>query len=117
MEDFSATQSGTPDNRVVQLAGSMTIHYAAQIKEVLLEAFNGSGQLTCILENVSEIDLAGLQLLCSTHKSCCDAGIPISVKGLLGENVHKTIVEAGFVRHVGCQHDVNKNCLWVGGGE
>jgi len=117
MEEFSVSQSGTADNRVIQLAGSMTIHYAAEIKEALLEAVNGSGKLTCIVENVSDIDLAGLQLLCSTHKACSMSGIPFAVEGLNGETLHKTIVEAGFVRHVGCQQDVKKSCLWVGGVE
>ncbi len=115
MEDFSASQSGTANNRVIQLAGSMTIHYAAEIKESLLGAVNGTGKLTCIVENISEIDLAGLQLLCSTHKACSIAGIPFAVEGLSGEALHKTIVEAGFVRHVGCQQDLNSSCLWVGG--
>lgn len=117
MVDFSASQSGTADNRVIQLAGSMTIHFAAEIKDALLGAFNGSAKLTCIVEDISEIDLAGLQLLCSTHKACSIAGIPFAVEGLNGENVHKTIVEAGFIRHVGCQEDVSCSCLWVGGVE
>jgi len=117
MEDFSANRSGQPDSMILTMAGNMTIHFAGEIKESLLGAFNESSKLTCNLSGVSEIDLAGLQLLCAAHKSSCNAGKPFEVIGLNSEHMRKTVVEAGFARHIGCMKDENIRCLWVGGGE
>jgi anti-anti-sigma factor len=117
MEDFTASKSGEPDNMVLKMAGDMTIHYAVEMKEALLSAFNESSKLICNIENVPEIDLAGLQLLCAAHKSSCTAGKTFEVAGLENENIRKTVVAAGFARHIGCMKDDNNRCLWVGGAE
>lgn len=117
MEDFTATRSGQPDDLTVTMAGNMTIHFAAEMKETLLTAFNESSKLTCNIESVPEIDLAGLQLLCAAHKSFCTAGRQFEIIGLDAEAIRKTITSAGFARHVGCMKDEASRCLWVGGAE
>lgn len=117
MEEFTAARSGQPDDLTVTMAGSMTIHFAIEMKETLQAAFNESSKLTCNIENVPEIDLAGLQLLCAAHKSSSAARKPFGIVGLDSEAVRKTITSAGFARHIGCIKDENSRCLWVGGAE
>lgn len=117
MEDFTAVRSGPSDDLTLTITGNMTIHYAAEMKEALLSAFNESTKLTCTIENVPEIDLAGLQILCATHKSSCGAGRSFEIIGLNSGAVRKTITSAGFARHIGCMKDDTGRCLWVGGVE
>lgn len=117
MEDFKASAAGPPDDLVLQISGNMTIHYAEEMKSSLLAALGGSSTITCNLENVSEIDLAGLQLLCALHKSSCSAGKLLKVVGLEGATLKKTLLSAGFSRHIGCMNNENNPCLWVGGVE
>lgn len=115
MEEFSAIQSGGTADRLLVVSGRMTVHYIGEIKAALIEAFKGTEQLTCDLEQVSEMDLTGLQLLCSAHRESLAKGIPFFVRGLDTESIHPVLVEAGFPRNAGCLQDTNKTCLWVGG--
>jgi anti-anti-sigma regulatory factor len=117
MEEFTAARSGQADDLTVTMAGNMTIYFAAEMKETLLTAFTESSKLTCNIENVPEIDLAGLQLLCAAHKSSCAAGKTFGIVGLNSESIRKTMVAAGFDRHAGCMKDENSRCLWVGGAQ
>mgnify|MGYP001459889095 CR=1 FL=1 len=115
MEEFAATWSGGVDDLVVQFTGSMTIHHAEEIKTALLEALGKASKITCNIELVSGIDLAGLQLLCATHRAAAGSGKQFEVLGLEREEMRNVVVGAGFARHVGCMNDENNRCLWVGG--
>jgi len=115
MDEFLARQSGDASSRVLELSGMLTIHYAGEIKTALMEAFSGAENLTCDLQRISEIDLAGLQLLCAAHRMALGCGISLSVNGLNENAVQPVALEAGFLRHVGCRQDASKTCLWVGG--
>jgi len=115
MEEFTAHQSGDTSSRTLDLSGMLTIHYAGEIRSALMEALSDAGKLTCDLQRVSEIDLAGLQLLCAAHRMALNSGVSFTVCGLDGNAVPAVALEAGFFRHVGCLQDVNKTCLWVGG--
>lgn len=117
MEGFSATIDGERGEIIVHLAGRMTIHHAGEVRDALLAACNESTGLTCNLEQVSELDLAGLQLLCATHKSCCSAGKEMAIAGLEREELQEAIKSAGFVRHIGCMKDEKTRCFWAGGTE
>jgi anti-anti-sigma factor len=117
MDEFAANNSGDPDNLVVHLSGSMTIHYAVEIKDALLAALNNSSKLTCNLAQVSDIDLAALQLICATHKSSCASGKKFEVVGIEREDFHNVLECAGFSRHVGCMKDETNRCIWVGGAQ
>ncbi|GAM11616.1 STAS domain protein [Geobacter sp. OR-1] len=117
MEEFTADRTGGPENLVMQLSGSMTIHNAVEIRDALLEAFKEATKLTCDLEKVSDIDLAGLQLLCATHRSSCVSGKQFDVVGLDREDFSKVLECAGFARHIGCMQNENNRCIWVGGAQ
>lgn len=117
MEEFASKLTESADSQVIELSGSVTIHYAAEVKEALLAAFQQTGSISCSVSGVSDLDLSGLQLLCSAHKFACNSGRSFAVAGLDGEIVRKSIEAAGFSRHVGCLQDLNKTCLWVGGAE
>ncbi|MBT0662676.1 STAS domain-containing protein [Geobacter pelophilus] len=117
MDEFAANNTGAPDDLVVHLSGSMTIHYAVEIKDALLTAFNDSSKLTCNLTQVSDIDLAGLQLLCATHKSSCASGRKFEVVGLERDDFVKVVECAGFSRHIGCMQNEANRCIWVGGAQ
>lgn len=64
---------------VLRLAGEMTIYQAAEQKQELVQALAeaGSGLLEIDLSAVSEIDVAGLQLLLAARNACERRGSPL----------------------------------------
>ncbi|GFO59361.1 sulfate transporter [Geomonas silvestris] len=99
----------------MKLAGSVTIAQAAGLKDELVAALAKGCDLRVDVSQVSEIDLTGLQLLEAGHRSWMLAG-KIFCLEIGGNRAYLDTVEAaGFRRHMGCKHDTNNTCIWVGG--
>jgi ABC-type transporter Mla MlaB component len=103
------------DRSDLKVEGCVTISEAARFKDVLLDALGAARELRVDLSGVTEIDLAGLQLLCAAHRSARERGKVFSVQG--GEDgIYGGIIEvAGFRRHIGCFQDSSCACIFVGG--
>ena len=118
MSDLKVKQSkksGESNSRVLTVAGAMTIPYASDLKKALLKASKGCEHLYLDLQKVDEVDLTGLQLLCSTHRTSILQSMQLTVIGEFPDSISIAANNAGFVRHVGCEIDVSKSCLWCGG--
>jgi anti-anti-sigma regulatory factor len=118
MSDFSIQQMNqvdAPGTKIVVVNGEMTIQNAGEIRNVLLGAFSDGEGLCLEMGKVTEIDLAGLQLLCAAHKTSMTDKKPFSVSGIDCEAIKTVIRDAGFLRHIGCAQDINKTCIWTGG--
>jgi anti-anti-sigma factor len=118
MSGFSIQQSNRsdkPDAGILIVNGEMTIQNAGEIRSALLEAFAGVEVLSLDMTDVTEIDLAGLQLLCAAHRTSTTDKKSFSISGTDNETVKSMIRDAGFDRHTGCVHDIDKTCIWVEG--
>jgi anti-anti-sigma regulatory factor len=120
MTDFSLTTT-TPKEaatvREIGISGAMTIHHAGEIRTALLEALDEADEVRMEMARVTEIDLVGLQLLCSAHQSSVAINKRFSLGGCCDIYVKEIIDGSGFRRHIGCVQDVNQTCLWLGGGK
>jgi anti-anti-sigma regulatory factor len=118
MSDFSIEQMNQADAtgiKTVVINGDMTIQNAGEIRTVLLEAFS-QGEGVCLgMGKVTEVDLAGLQLLCAAHRTALRDKKHFSISGIDNEAIECLIRDAGFLRHTGCAEDVDKTCVWTGG--
>lgn len=92
-----------------------TIENVVQIREALLAALGRSDCLDLDFRLMTEIDLAGLQLLCAAHQSVVASGKRLVLRGRDTERFHNIIRNAGFLRTVGCSRDTQGTCLWAGG--
>lgn len=120
MEEFAVHQNipaDQPGTRVVAIAGSMTIQHGAEIKAALLEAMGAAETLLLDLAEVTEIDLIGLQFICSTHRSALAGKKYFSVMKSGNEVVAAAAHGAGFDRHIGCNQDTAHTCIWAEGGK
>ena len=81
----------------LELSGALTIVRAEQVKESLLKGFAAAEQLVCDLAGISEIDIAGLQLLCAAHRYAVAQGKTLLLSGI-GTSVDELARQAGFVR-------------------
>ena len=120
MEEFTVFQStpaNMPDTRIVSMSGCMTIEHGAEIKSALQEAINAATTVQLDLEKVTEMDLIGLQLICSMHRTAVSEQKLFSVNGTNGAVIKEAARAGGFFRHVGCVLDINHTCIWAGGGK
>ena len=120
MSDFSVQTLVKPDDPaavVVTIAGTMTIPYAGELREQLLAAFEKADTIAADLCGVTEIDVAGLQLLCSAHRSSVLMNKAFSIVSRQGSVVWEAADAAGQLRQVGCVVDVCHchTCVWTGG--
>jgi len=89
--------------QVVKLGPSLTLANADDIKEALRAALAGEGRITIDASAVDEVDLAGLQLICATHRAAARAGRELEVAGGLRCAALTEVIGAlGFGRDVGC---------------
>ena len=65
----AATNSGT-----LTLQGELTIRSVGEIKHSLLEAFASAEQVTVDVSSTTDVDVAGVQLLCACQRSSTSRG-------------------------------------------
>lgn len=112
-EAIAADLAGT---RVLTIRGSMTIQHGPEIKAALVRALDVGETVLLDLEQVTEIDLIGLQFVCSTHRAAIAVGKQLTVKKSSNRVIEVAMREAGFTRHTGCDQDKEHTCVWAEGG-
>lgn len=117
LEVSTTNPEGEPSVAVVSISGPMTVQYAGELKSALLAVLNNAGRIHLDVANVTEVDLAGLQLLCSAHRTSVQQNKEFAFCEGYNEVVKKIGREAGFQRHVGCALDKGNSCIWVGGNK
>ena len=96
----------------VAVSGAMTIDMILELKDRLHEAFHLGKKVRLSLAGVTELDLTGLQLICSAHRTAIAKELELSVEGGDGEAVASVARLSGMPRHMGCARDVGDSCVW-----
>ena len=90
----------------VKLSPSLTLANAGEVKEALQAALAGAGKITLDASAVTEVDFAGLQLICAAHRAVSRAGreveIVVGAGGAQCTALTAAIRTLGFGRDVGC---------------
>jgi len=112
MDTPSVKISRKKDRTVVAVNGPMTIGQAGELRAGLLKAFDLGKLVELSLTGVTEVDITGLQLICSSHKTSLLKDVALSITGD-GENLSSVARVAGMVRHAGCAHHTDGICFWM----
>jgi anti-anti-sigma factor len=96
----------------VVLNGELTVQRAHEVKDRILTQLSPNRILNLDLTQVDCIDVAGLQLLCSAHRTAQARGGDIRFCAPLPASFRAAIQAAGFERHCDCRLDRNHTCLW-----
>ena len=96
----------------VAINGAMTIDNVGEIRGGLLTAFGRGKNVELSLEGVTDLDLTGLQLLCSAHRTSLAGGLGFSIVGREEGPVSSVAKSSGMLRHVGCADDTGGSCVW-----
>jgi ABC-type transporter Mla MlaB component len=98
----------------LDITGAMTISHAAELLAAFIKAFDSAAIIHCKLAGVTEIDAAGLQLLCSSHRTALQEGKEFILHGIEREPLHTTIIRAGCAGKSGCNPHKKNPCILVG---
>ena len=107
-----STSKSSPANEYV-LTGELTLHRAAEIKTGIVKAIQAKGEAVFRFDEVGEIDLSLVQILCSAHRTAYEAGKTIRFEGEWPQNFVSLLAETGLDEHVGCSLDGSVECAWV----
>jgi anti-anti-sigma regulatory factor len=118
MDEITIARSQDPEaecREILKVSGRVTIAQASGFREALLGALDAAKELQVDLSGVTQIDLAGLQLLCAAHQSAESVGKRFEVLAGGNEIFRSVVSDAGFPRHVGCARDTSCSCIWIEG--
>jgi len=94
------------------LSGNLSLGFAAEVRERLLQALATSATVRIVLRDVTELDLSLVQILCAAHRSAIMAGKVLVLDERLPDQFVKIIEDAGLQGHIGCSSDGRDNCIW-----
>lgn len=105
--------SGEMINKV-KFTGDFSVKKCGELSKKLQLAMYDCPDLTIDLSEVSKIDLAGLQLICSTHRSAMELGISVRLSSPLPPHIAEFAQKAGIPRSVSCtfKDDEGNFCMW-----
>lgn len=100
----------------IRVVGAVTLQSVETMLTDFVSAFKVSRKIDLDLSAITELDLAGMQLLCSAHRSSYTQSIEFKVTG------HNPLVwemaeASGHLRFKGCEQDINNTCVWCRGGK
>ena len=97
---------------IISARGELSIWTAAELKSALVGKIEAGGPLILDLREIEFIDITGLQLLCSAHRSCVARGAGLTV-GETSRALADTARLAGY-RHDGlvCPLQRAHECIW-----
>jgi len=100
------------DKKIVRFSGAFTFTVAEEILHTLRNAISDSTRLCLDLSAVSEIDLAGLQLICAAHRSAHEVGANLELSAPLPEHIVTLTHQSGFPRQTSCLPCCHSFCMW-----
>lgn len=100
---------------IVTSGGSLMIENAAEFSRILREALQVSNNVAIKFEPEVNIDITGVQILCSACKSAAVEGKILSCQGPLPQALADIITSSGAERNAVCKHNNDSTCIWFGG--
>lgn len=96
----------------VLVQGPLDLTGAGAVRPVLMESLLNSNSVMIDLGGLTRLDLSGLQLLCSAHRTAVTRGAALTL-GRVPDWVRELIVIAGFHPSLStCPYRKGADCLW-----
>jgi len=100
---------------IVTSGARLTIENAAEFSRILRESLEASKNVSVEFEPAVEIDITGVQILCSACKTAAESGKTFSCHGPRPQALADIINSSGAERNSVCKHNNNSTCVWFGG--
>jgi ABC-type transporter Mla MlaB component len=98
---------------VLTVSGALTVKHAKALKAAFLEAVRNATSVEVEVENIDDLDVTFVQLVCSAHRMAADLNKQMTITGLEQERFSQMLGRFGFFRHIGCHESARKSCLWL----
>ena len=96
--------------------GDLTIARAKDFRDALVTSLAKANEIELNLVDVTNIDLACLQLMCAAHLSATKEGKSLTIKDPALPVFTEARELAGFNYSKPCRHVSTNDCLWISGG-
>ena len=110
---MGATLKQSGDTRIVLLEGDLTFPQAPEIRTAFMKALVEADDVLIRFENIRELDLSCLQLLCSAHRSAARLKKRVRFEGDVPRKLSDAADTAGYSHLKGCKLDTGNSCLWI----
>lgn len=100
---------------IITSGNRLTIENASDFARIVSEALDASKNVAIEFESGVEIDITGLQILCSACKTAAAGGKLFSFHGSQPESLAALISDSGAERRAVCKHNNDSTCIWFGG--
>lgn len=108
------SKQNTNKPTTLNLKGQMTVKNAGKLRQELLKALEQNTAIAIHLNEVNEVDLTSLQLLCSAHQYAQQKGKRLSLIDPEGVLLSAGRA-AGFTDGEKCRFAKNNDCFWKEG--
>jgi anti-anti-sigma regulatory factor len=99
----------------IVLEGKLTIEEASINKEVFNDAYSNHQSVCIDLEQATDIDISGIQLLCSASIFFEKNNKKLTIKSKNNDKIIQILNELGYNHKDGGCHEFScNNCLWKG---
>ena len=118
MDEYSVqveTVPGAVGSVVIKVTGPTDITNISSLLLHLMDAFERAESISIDLSGVTKIDVAGLQLFCSSHRSSIFANKGFRITGQNQPAIWEAARTSGQLRTIGCAFDTQHSCIWTGG--
>lgn len=100
---------------IITSGDRLTIENATEFAHILSESLASASVVVLEFEPAVEIDISGMQIICSACKSAAAGGKVFSYHGLQPQALATLIASSGAERHAVCKHNNDSTCIWFGG--
>lgn len=97
---------------ILSFEGDLTILQAQETHQTLFEAILEVNSLIIDLQNVGEVDVSLIQLLCSAHRECFLSDKTMLIENGGNEAISQLLEKSGYRKQRGCLTGAKKSCLW-----
>ena len=95
----------------LEIDGDLTVSEVASLKERILEAFDQAGAVTIDLSASGAVDIAGVQLLCASHRYAEKRRQTLTLRADGNPSFLELVRQAGMARSFSCEPANGENCL------
>jgi len=100
---------------IITSGARLTIESATEFSRIISEALEASQNVALEFEPTVEIDITGVQILCSACKSAARSGKTFTYRGPQPQALAGIITSSGAERNAVCKHNNDTTCTWFGG--
>lgn len=102
---------------IISSGDRLTIENAVDFTRLAREALETASPVVVEFEAQVEIDITGVQVLCSACKSAAVNGSSFTYGGPQPQGLAAIMAACGAGRHAACKHISDVSCIWFGGAE